>query len=219
MYKILIIVAAVLGLSFNANANANEKVEDIKKSEQSVLIYCGSANKEYQKEVNVAEGKRLSLNEGGFYQIQHLEPIEPKGAFVNRELDSIDAESTCSEFLISNTSDALVNKNAVLARVYFNFDKSTLTQRSEYVLDKLYSKMGEKDIKLKVEGHTDSKGSSTYNYDLGLKRANIVYQYLVHQGAEPNQFSVVTKGEREPIKTNKTANGREKNRRVEIEKI
>ena len=68
-----------------------------------------------------------------------------------------------------------------------------------------------------VTGHTDSIGSEAYNLKLSKKRAEAVKAAIVKSGhIDPMRIKTVGKGESEPIATNKTREGRAKNRRVEI---
>jgi OmpA-OmpF porin, OOP family len=79
-----------------------------------------------------------------------------------------------------------------------------------------------KDINLEVViaiGHTDSIGSDAYNQKLSVRRAESVKAYLVSKGVEPNRIYTEGKGEKQPVASNKTKDGRQKNRRVEIEII
>jgi OOP family OmpA-OmpF porin len=68
-------------------------------------------------------------------------------------------------------------------------------------------------------GHTDSVGTDTYNQKLSIRRAEAVKAYLVSKGIEANRVYTEGKGESQPIASNKTAAGRLKNRRVEIEVV
>ena len=68
-------------------------------------------------------------------------------------------------------------------------------------------------------GHTDSIGSDAYNQKLSVRRAESVKAYLVSKGIEPNRVYTEGKGEKQPVASNKTKDGRQKNRRVEIEII
>jgi OOP family OmpA-OmpF porin len=68
-------------------------------------------------------------------------------------------------------------------------------------------------------GHTDSIGSDAYNQALSERRANAVKDYLVSKGIEKNRVYTEGKGEKQPIATNATAEGRAKNRRTEIEVV
>ena len=68
-----------------------------------------------------------------------------------------------------------------------------------------------------VNGHTDSDGSDDYNLDLSQRRADSVAQYLISQQLDGNRFEVQGMGERQPIASNASFNGKAQNRRVEIE--
>lgn len=87
-------------------------------------------------------------------------------------------------------------------------------------LDDLVGKV--KGINLEViiaVGHTDSVGSDAYNQKLSVKRSDAVKAYLVSKGIEKNRVYTEGKGEKQPVADNKTAAGRSKNRRVEIEVV
>ncbi len=68
-------------------------------------------------------------------------------------------------------------------------------------------------------GHTDSVGTDAYNQKLSVRRADAVKAYLVNKGVESNRVYTEGKGEKQPVADNKTAEGRAKNRRVEIEVV
>ena len=71
-------------------------------------------------------------------------------------------------------------------------------------------------LRLKVEGHTDNVGSAEFNQSLSEHRASAVRDYLVGQGLDASSVSAQGLGEQNPVSDNLTAQGREKNRRVEI---
>jgi len=70
---------------------------------------------------------------------------------------------------------------------------------------------------VKITGHTDSSGKPEYNQKLSVKRAEAVRAYLVSLGVDASKLEVAGMGEDKPIADNKTAAGRAKNRRVEVE--
>ena len=106
------------------------------------------------------------------------------------------------------------------ADAFFDFDKSVLKPDGKAKLDDLVSKV--KGINLEViiaVGHTDSIGTDAYNQRLSVRRAEAVKAYLVSKGIEKNRVYTEGKGEKQPVADNKTAEGRAKNRRVEIEVV
>jgi OOP family OmpA-OmpF porin len=106
------------------------------------------------------------------------------------------------------------------ADAFFDFDKAVLKPEGRAKLDDLVGKV--KDINLEViiaVGHTDSVGGDSYNQKLSVKRAEAVKSYLVSKGIEKNRVYTEGKGEKQPVADNKTAEGRAKNRRVEIEVV
>ena len=70
---------------------------------------------------------------------------------------------------------------------------------------------------VKITGHTDSSGAAEYNQKLSVKRAEAVRDYLISLGVDASKLEVSGMGEDKPIADNKTAAGRAKNRRVEVE--
>ncbi|MFN4115075.1 MAG: OmpA family protein, partial [Inhella sp.] len=87
-------------------------------------------------------------------------------------------------------------------------------------LDDLVSKMGAINLEVIIAvGHTDSVGSEEYNQRLSVNRAEAVKAYLVGKGIEANRVYTEGKGELSPVADNKTAEGRAKNRRTEIEVV
>ena len=106
------------------------------------------------------------------------------------------------------------------ADAFFDFDKSVIKPAGKEKLDDLIGKI--KDINLEViiaVGQTDSVGSDSYNQKLSVRRSEAVKAYLVSKGIEKNRVYTEGKGEKQPVADNKTAEGRAKNRRVEIEVV
>ena len=114
----------------------------------------------------------------------------------------------------------VAEKITLAADVLFDFDKSVIKPAGRTRLDDLAGQI--KSINLEVViaiGHTDSIGSDAYNQKLSVRRAEAVKAYLVSKGIEPNRIYTEGKGKKQPIASNKTKDGRAKNRRVEIEVI
>jgi outer membrane protein OmpA-like peptidoglycan-associated protein len=101
--------------------------------------------------------------------------------------------------------------------VLFDFNKYTLKPEARERLAKISGIiLAYPDLKLNIEGHTDSIGTDQYNQELSEKRAESVRGYLVSQGVKPDDVSAVGLGKANPVADNSTASGRKLNRRVEM---
>jgi OmpA-OmpF porin, OOP family len=114
----------------------------------------------------------------------------------------------------------VAEKVTLAADVLFDFDKSVLKNEGKAKLDDLATKVNAINLEVVIAiGHTDSIGSDAYNQKLSVRRAESVKAYLVSKGVEPNRIYTEGKGEKQPVASNTTKDGRAKNRRVEIEVI
>ena len=98
----------------------------------------------------------------------------------------------------------------------FDFGKSTIRPSSFPSLNRVADLLKTKDFSLKLAGHTDNVGSNAANLKLSKDRAESVKSHLVNQGANTSRIEATGYGESQPISTNKTAVGRQNNRRVEF---
>jgi outer membrane protein OmpA-like peptidoglycan-associated protein len=105
-----------------------------------------------------------------------------------------------------------------LTGIYFDFNKSTIKPESRPTLDQAIKILRDNPtIRVRIAGHTDSKGSDEYNMKLSQSRADAVKAYLVQNGSvDASRIESVGKGEIEPIATNDTDEGRSLNRRIEF---
>jgi len=102
--------------------------------------------------------------------------------------------------------------------INFDTDKSALSDAAKSRLAKLASdlKSDNKNVYLEIQGHTDSTGPEEYNRKLGWQRAESVRRYLHSQGVALDRMATISYGEDAPAQDNGTAEGRARNRRVEI---
>lgn len=120
---------------------------------------------------------------------------------------------------INNLIDNLQNFQATHhTSVTFALNKSTLTKEGEQKLDEIAQQVGSlKLYVIEVVGHTDSTGSKEYNLALSQRRADAVVRYLTMQHKVPVVLlHPVGYGEDVPAASNKTRQGREENRRVDL---
>lgn len=98
----------------------------------------------------------------------------------------------------------------------FDFGKATIRSVSYPSLDRVAAILVNKNFSLKLAGHTDNVGSDAANMKLSKDRAESVKAYLVSKGANASRIEATGYGETQPITSNKTEAGRQKNRRVEF---
>lgn len=109
------------------------------------------------------------------------------------------------------------NATITLNNLFFDFDKSLLKSESGPELDRMVDLLQkESTMQIEISGHTDSMGSDAYNMALSERRAKTVVAYFVRAGISKKRLKVKFFGETNPVDTNDTEEGREKNRRVEF---
>ncbi len=108
-------------------------------------------------------------------------------------------------------------RSLAVDNIYFEFGRAYLRKESLNILDKLVKLMERnKDLKLEVQGHTDSVGPRDVNMKLSRQRARAVVEYMVKQGISPTRLTSKGIGPDKPLADNETPEGRKKNRRTEF---
>jgi OmpA-OmpF porin, OOP family len=103
-----------------------------------------------------------------------------------------------------------------LENIFFEFGKATLREESMSALDVLFDIMNKNDIYIELAGHTDSIGSAANNQKLSQDRVNSVKKYLEGRGIPAWRMKAIGYGAERPVADNRTEEGRQKNRRVEV---
>jgi len=104
-----------------------------------------------------------------------------------------------------------------MSDVLFDTGKSTLRPGAREKLAKVSGViLGHPGLRLEVEGHTDSVGGDEYNQRLSEQRAAAVRDYLVHENLPAASITTRGFGKTQPVVSNDTAAGRQRNRRVEL---
>jgi outer membrane protein OmpA-like peptidoglycan-associated protein len=158
----------------------------------------------------------VANHQGALYQVVTQSETTPAMEWLSDELKQIGLSLNCSEYLLTNSSIEFSGDSEVIARVYFNFDDSTLTSQSEYVLTRVMRLIEKRSPNLELAGHTDNVGDAGYNFSLGLKRSKSVEKYLVDRGVQPNLITTTSYGETKPFVDNMSDENRQLNRRVEV---
>jgi len=108
-------------------------------------------------------------------------------------------------------------KNFTFQSIYFEYNKDEIPPNYFPYLN-LMARMilGHSDLRIKVVGNTDSDGSNSYNIDLSKRRAEAITSYFISKGLNKDRIVISYDGENKPKDTNKTADGKKKNRRVDF---
>ena len=106
----------------------------------------------------------------------------------------------------------------IVKNLFFATNKTRILSTSEEALNDLYMYLARNpQVRIKIIGHTDSVGKDAANQKLSEGRANAVREDLIERGIAPERIEAEGRGESQPIDTNDTEEGRQNNRRVEIE--
>ena len=131
------------------------------------------------------------------------------------EIDGISVDD------LDETKEDKLKENDVIVldanALKFDFNSATIKEEYTPVLEKLKNYIERKNHKISITGYTDSKGTREYNRELSLRRAESVEEKLIELGLAPDKI-METKGngDRNPIATNDTEEGRAMNRRIEV---
>ena len=130
------------------------------------------------------------------------------------QADAADLQRELAELQAKQTQRGMV---MTLSDVLFDTDAATLKPGADLTLDRIADFLKKSpDVRLIVEGHTDSRGSEHYNEDLSQRRAQAVRDALIAQGIQGDRIEALGRGEAFPVASNDTSAGRQQNRRVEI---
>lgn len=165
-------------------------------------------------------------------------PIENKGCPILKDSDNdgiFDNEDLCptepgpketkgcpikKEEPKNNNNKIIKDISNLSANIYFATGKFFITADSKVVLDKIAKLMIEiPEVDFKIEGHTDNRDKARYNLYLSQKRADAVRKYLMRNGVNGKRLTFKGYGESRPRYSNETPEGRQLNRRVEINPI
>ena len=112
---------------------------------------------------------------------------------------------------------AEVGKAIVLEGVVFKTGSAEISPQSEDILTKVYNTLDQNPtLEVQINGYTDNVGKRSSNMKLSAQRADAVKNYLVGKGIKPERIATKGFGPDKPVASNKTADGRQKNRRIEF---
>ncbi|MFN8888213.1 MAG: OmpA family protein, partial [Cyclobacteriaceae bacterium] len=182
---------------------ANARINIVSKSDRTIEYKLNSADGKYAQDIPGLGWYVYSVSAEGYLNAT----------------DSVQAENPDITPLVKNIflTPIEVGITVRLKNIYFDFDKTTLKPESFVELNKVvdFLKQNPK-VSIEIAGHTDSKGSDTYNENLSQGRSQSVVDYLASQGIDASRLQAHGYGESKPIDSNETEEGRANNRRVEF---
>jgi OOP family OmpA-OmpF porin len=160
---------------------------------------------------------RVEVDERGCPKAAPMPPT--KRTPTDRDGDGVvDGKDKCPDTPMGAAVDA--RGCWIVKGVKFDYDKSNIKPMYNSNLDNIVTILKKNPgLMIRIEGHTDNKGSMNYNMRLSLERAKSVRDYLVKKGIEKKRLSVSGFGFSRPVKPNDTAEGRAFNRRAELHPV
>ena len=169
-----------------------------------------------------AEKQRIETEKNDLSRV--MEELRTERANLEKSMEALKEEkATLSGRLqaaLSKVADTQQSARGMIVNlpdILFAVNEATLKPETTVVLAKLAGiLLIMQDLNLRVEGHTDSTGAATYNQKLSQQRADSVMDFLGRQGIATQRMKSVGYGMDRPVADNNSAEGRKKNRRVEI---
>ena len=140
------------------------------------------------------------------------------GNYMDKQEEQLRAQTEGTGIEVQRDGDKL--QLNIPSTLTFDVDKSEIKPEMMPILDQVAATVKQYDTtQVVVKGHTDSTGSESYNLKLSERRAEAVRLHLLSRGVLLERVSTEAYGETRPVASNETAEGRARNRRVEIELI
>lgn len=169
-------------------------------------------------------GEVVSAPNDGFYEIKVIgdgtyQILSTAEGYLNEtdelEIPEVDADTIIQKDLYLDRIE--IGTTVRLNNIFFDFDETTLRPESITELNQVVDFLkSNPTVKIEIAGHTDNKGSDEYNVALSDGRAGAVRSYLMENWIESGRVSSRGYGESQPVDTNETDEGRQRNRRVEF---
>jgi outer membrane protein OmpA-like peptidoglycan-associated protein len=180
-------------------------ITDINSDTRPIVVYSNKDDGKYIVILNKGKICDFAVRSAGY--LFHSKKIDLTGLQQYREIN----EDILLEPIV-------VGANIVLNTMYFEFKKYKLLKESKYELNRIIKLLKDNPtMRVEISGHTDNIGSDTANQKLSMQRAQAVIEYLVNNGIAKGRLEAKGYGKQKPIATNKSDEGRQENRRVEIE--
>ncbi len=217
---------AKMPLGNDKDGNAKEKTVE------GEYHYWDYGTREGVSEIQVFRNFETALRKAGFTIDYEESPeiitahkgvtwylLDNKGTFYYQ---TIVTEKAMQQEVTADSMADEINKNGHIAvyGIHFDTGKATIQPDSTNILEQIMQLLQQNaDLKLRVEGHTDSQGNAAANQALSEKRAQAVVAWLTGKGIGASRLAAKGFGATKPVADNGTEDGRAKNRRVELVKM
>ncbi len=194
-------------------AQSDEAIAQAQATRDRILITART--REAEAERDAAERARAAAEQSRSLAEQRLaaaQAAQQQASAANSRASTLAAQ--LAELQAKQTDRGMV---LTLGDVLFDTDRATLKPGALRTVEQLARFLETNpEQKILIEGHTDSVGSDAYNRDLSLRRAEAVQRALAERGIAPSRVQVSGLGKAYPVASNASAEGRQRNRRVEV---
>lgn len=182
-------------------------------SDKTVVVVDQNSDSEYKGKTNEKGKATVQVPKGESYQLVYRAVDGPKRFSTFKIPD----RKRLNRYNLKARYSKGRKEVFTLENVYFDTDKATLRESSYDALNDLYKALAtNEDMRIEIAGHTDDRGKAEYNKKLSQRRAESVKDYLVNKGISSDRIRAKGYGESEPIASNESEQGRQKNRRTEV---
>jgi outer membrane protein OmpA-like peptidoglycan-associated protein len=207
-----------------AAADAKAKAEaDAEAARQAQLAAQAQAEEDDRRRAEAEAQQQVALAQQQAAQAQAASAQAAAAEAERQRQEAIQQKEEMRARLVAQLNQVLQTRDTArglivsMPDVLFGFNQYTLKPEAREKLAKISGiVLAYPDLKLQIEGYTDSIGSDEYNQQLSEKRAETVRGYLISQGVKIDNVSAVGLGKANPVADNSTAQGRQLNRRVEM---
>jgi len=211
-----IFLISTFGFSQNQRASIQVNVTNFKNVNLSgeQILFVNQKSKKTTKGVSNSKGDFIVKLAAGFYLIK-MKSIGDVKDYSSIEIPPIAEGQTYSDMSIK--IQLSVPKYFTLNNIHFASNQSVFLKSSYKELTDLIEYLKLKpNLKIEIQGHTDSDGSEENNMKLSKKRATAIKHYLISKGITAERLKTIGYGEQRPVADNSTKAGKQKNRRTEI---
>lgn len=204
---------AEIGQARIAEARAREQIAQGEAERNRVLLQARTRQAEH------ATQQAYAAQSAAEARTQEAEAAKQDALAARAEAETANAnaESMAQQLAALQAEQTKRGMVVTLSDVLFDTGASTLKPGADLALNRLADFLQQNaETRIIIEGHTDSRGSDSYNEDLSRRRGQAVSEALASRGVTGDRVQVVGRGEAYPVASNDSAEGRQQNRRVEI---